>query len=209
MTPSSSAARSEVEVIDAPERARTAVHPERRRLLAALREEPDSAAGLARRLGESRQRLNYHLRALEEAGLVELAERRRRGNFEERVLRPVARTVVLDPVLPSGGAEAGPGPGESDRFSAACLVRSAATTIREVGRLARRAEEEGKRLATASLEAEVRVGSPAAMRTFVDELAEAVAEVAARHDDMDAGARAFRVTLGAHPTPDHEDGDRS
>ena len=203
MTPPGSPPRTEVEVIDAPERARAAVHPERRRLLAALGEEPDSAAGLARRLGESRQRLNYHLRALEDAGLIELAERRRRGNFEERVLRPVARTVVLDPGLPSGVAG---GPYAGDRYSAACLVRAAATTIRQVGRLARRAEEEEMRLATASLEAEVRVGSPAAMRDFVEELAEAVAEVVARHQDSGAGARPFRVTLGAHPTPDVTDG---
>lgn len=200
-----SAARHDVEVIDAPERARAAVHPERRRLLAALGEEPDSAAGLARRLGESRQRLNYHLRALEDAGLVELAERRRRGNFEERVLRPIARTVVLDPALASGATV--PGPDAGDRFSAACLVRSAAKTVHEVGRLARRATEEEKRLATAAMEAEVRVGSPAAMRAFVDELAESVAEVVARHHDTDPAARAFRVTLGAHPTPDARNGD--
>ncbi|MEN8374222.1 MAG: winged helix-turn-helix domain-containing protein, partial [Gemmatimonadota bacterium] len=46
--------------------------PERRRLVEELRELPDSAAGLAQRLGQTRQRLNYHLRALEEAGVLEL-----------------------------------------------------------------------------------------------------------------------------------------
>lgn len=194
-----------LEVVSAPERAREAVHPERRRLLAALGRRPDSAAGLARRLGESRQRLNYHLRALEQAGLIELAERRRRGNFEERVLRPVARRLVLDPGLAGGEPEAGPE--ASDRFSAACLVGSAARTIREVGALVRRAAAEEKRMATAALETEVSVASPAAMRSFVDELSQAVAEVVARHHDPGPDARAFRVTVGAHQTPDANDGD--
>ena len=43
------------------------------RLLEEL-QRPDSAAGLSRRLGIPRQKLNYHLRELEEAGLVELVE---------------------------------------------------------------------------------------------------------------------------------------
>ena len=34
-------------------------------------DQPDSAAGLARRLGVPRQKLNYHLRLLEDDGLVD------------------------------------------------------------------------------------------------------------------------------------------
>ncbi len=202
--PAEALAPRPLEVVAAPERAREAVHPERRRLLAALGREPDSAAGLARRLGETRQRLNYHLRALEEAGLVEVVERRRRGNFEERVLRPVARSVVLDPGL--AGGEPATGLEASDRFSAAYLVGTAARTIREVGTLVRRAAAEEKRLATAALETEVSIDSPAAMRAFVEELSEAVAEVVSRHHDPGPDARSFRVTVGAHQTPEHEDG---
>lgn len=202
--PAEALAPRPLEVVAAPERAREAVHPERRRLLVALGREPDSAAGLARRLGETRQRLNYHLRALEEAGLVEVAERRRRGNFEERVLRPVARSVVLDPGL--AGGEPAAGLEASDRFSAAYLVGTAARTIREVGTLVRRAAAEEKRLATAALETEVSIDSPAAMRAFVEELSEAVAEVVSRHHDPGPDARSFRVTVGAHQTPEHEDG---
>ncbi|NIP81922.1 MAG: helix-turn-helix domain-containing protein, partial [Gemmatimonadetes bacterium] len=58
-----------------------------RRLLDALLERPDSAVGLARRLGDTRQRLNYHLRVLEGAGLVELEEERPRRGVRERVMR--------------------------------------------------------------------------------------------------------------------------
>ena len=63
-----------LQIIEDPDRAATALSPDRRRLLSALAEEPDSATGLAERLGDSRQRLNYHLRELERAGFLELVE---------------------------------------------------------------------------------------------------------------------------------------
>ena len=85
-----------VQVIDRPEAAATALRGTRRTLLAALAE-PDSAAGLARRLGLPRQRLNYHLRALEKAGLLECVEERRKGNCTERILRATARSFVISP----------------------------------------------------------------------------------------------------------------
>ena len=56
-----------VHVIDDVARAATVLHPLRLRILAELGR-PDSAAGLARRLGLPRQQLNYHLRQLEHQG---------------------------------------------------------------------------------------------------------------------------------------------
>ncbi|MCI0546949.1 MAG: helix-turn-helix domain-containing protein, partial [Candidatus Rokubacteria bacterium] len=76
----------ELAVVRDPDRASVLLDSGRQRLLVALEESADSASGLARRLGDSRQRINYHLRELESAGFVELAEERRRGNCIERVL---------------------------------------------------------------------------------------------------------------------------
>src|ERR1700752_2395132 len=87
---------SAVHVIQVPETAATALRGTRRTLLAALTV-PDSAAGLARRLGLPRQRLNYHLKALERCGLLECVEERRKGNCTERILRATARAFVISP----------------------------------------------------------------------------------------------------------------
>src|SRR5262250_3074362 len=57
--------------------------------------EPDSAAGVARRLKLPRQQISYHLRELEHAGLVELVEERRKGNCLERVVRAIRDLAVL------------------------------------------------------------------------------------------------------------------
>lgn len=204
----------ELLVLEEPDQLAALLSPERRRLVEELRRQPDSAAGLARRLGASRQRLNYHLRELEEVGLLELREERRRGNFAERVLEPTARRFVVDPGaldaaldddLPAG-----------DRFSAAYLVALAARAIRELADVRERADREGKRLASATVQSEVRLASPEAFRSFVDELADAVAGVVARHHDSDdapgAGGRRFRVFTGTYqaPAPDEsgKDGDR-
>jgi len=65
----------DVEVIDDPAAATVALEPVRSRLLSELAE-PASAATLAARLGIARQKINYHLRALESHDLVRVAEKR-------------------------------------------------------------------------------------------------------------------------------------
>lgn len=188
-----------LQIVRRPAQAQVLLHPERRRLIEALAAGPDSASGLARRLGESRQRLNYHLRLLEEAGQVELAEERWKGSKPERVMRLVARQYVLDPAaigsLAADPDEAG------DRFSANYLVALASRTLRELAELLERARGKRARLATASVNTSVRVGSPAAFNKFQSELARAVAQVVAKHHDEQGEGRWFRVIAGAYPGP--------
>src|SRR6266704_348815 len=71
--------------LDEPDRVLTALSPLRRKLLNRLRE-PSSATQLAAALGLPRQRVNYHLRTLEAAGLVELVELRQRRGCVERIV---------------------------------------------------------------------------------------------------------------------------
>jgi len=83
----------DVTVIEDAAAAEVSLDPTRARLLAALAE-PGSATTLAARVGLARQKVNYHLRALEEHGLVELVEERRKGNMTERVLRATAASAA-------------------------------------------------------------------------------------------------------------------
>jgi DNA-binding transcriptional ArsR family regulator len=85
-----------VALLDEPATLRGALAPLRRRLLARLAE-PASASQLAPEFGVSRQKLNYHLRKLEDAGLVELVAQRQRRGFTERVLRARPDAYVIDP----------------------------------------------------------------------------------------------------------------
>jgi hypothetical protein len=88
-----------------------------------------------------------------------------------------------------------------DRFSATYLVALASRALRELAELLDRAKGKGARLATASVNTSVRVGSPAAFNRFQSDLARAVAHVVAKHHEERGGGRWFRVVAGAYPGP--------
>jgi DNA-binding transcriptional ArsR family regulator len=184
-------------VIASAAKAAALLDPLRLRLLEGLRE-PESAAGLARRLGLPRQRVNYHLRELEKRKLVELVGRRRRGNCTARLLRATARAYVISPA--ALGAVAADPASVQDRFSAAYLLAVTARALEDVGRLDERARESGKRLATLTLETEVRFASAEARGAFADELAGQIARLVDKHHDAAApGGRPFRFVLAGYP----------
>lgn len=192
----------ELDILQRPDSIAALLDPSRRRLVHALAERPDSAVGLARRLDDTRQRLNYHLRQLEEAGLVELVEERPRRGVKERIYRVRARRFVVDPA--ALGALAPSEPVQGDAFSAHYLVALAARLIRELAELGHRARSTGRRLPTAGASAEVRLGSPADFEPFVDELTEAIACVVARYHTPRSKGRTFRVMAGTWPTLENE-----
>lgn len=177
------------------------LHPTRLRIVQALAE-PDTAASLARRLGEPRQRLGHHLRLLESVGLVELVEERRKGNVTERVVRASAPAYVIDPgVLGPVAADPTGFRGRRD-LPASYLVAVLTRGVRELARLRRLASGAGKRLPVLTLDTEVTFPSPAAQVRFAEELAEAVAALVARHAAPGAErGRTFRLVVGAYPLP--------
>jgi DNA-binding transcriptional ArsR family regulator len=180
------------DLLDEPERLRRALSPLRRRLLARLRTAA-SATQLAAEFEISRQRLGYHLRQLEESGLVELVELRPRRGFVERVLRATADAYVVDPAVMGRHEEALDG----GRHAAEHLVDVAAATVGDVARMQAAAERSGKRLLTFTLETEVRLAAPAEMHRFTEALATAIANVVTEFNSP-AGRR-YRVVAAGHP----------
>src|SRR5919201_7018516 len=133
----------DVAVIEDPAAAEVSLDPIRARLLAELAE-PASATMLAARVGLPRQKVNYHLRALERHGLVELVEERRKGNFTERLMRATAASYVISPAA-LGAVQ--PDPARApDRLSARWLLALAAQLVRDVGEPVTRANRAGQRV---------------------------------------------------------------
>lgn len=187
----------EVEVIEDAAAARVALEPIRSRLLAELAE-PASAASLAPRLGLTRQKVNYHLRALESHGMAEVAEERQWGGLTERLMVATAASYVVSPSA-MGPVATDPDRG-ADRLSASYLIALSARVIREVSALVRKSKEVGKRLATLSIDTEIRFRSAADRAAFAAELSQAVAALTARyHDQSDPDGRAHRLVVVAHP----------
>jgi DNA-binding transcriptional ArsR family regulator len=188
----------EVAVIEDSATAEVSLDPVRARLLAEL-VEPGSATMLAAKMGLPRQKVNYHLRTLEQYGLVELAEERRKGNMTERVMRATAASYVISPMAL---AAVQPDPGRApDRLSARWLLAVAARLVRDVGNLITGATKADKKVATFALDGEVRFATAADRAAFAEELAGAVTGLVAKyHDDTAAGGRAHRVVVAVHPS---------
>jgi DNA-binding transcriptional ArsR family regulator len=186
---------AEVDVVRTVGRLRGTLGPLRRRVLEELRE-PGSATQVAERLGETRQRVAYHVRELERGGLVELVEERRRRGCTERVVRATARAVVVEPDV-VGDLRAT----TQDRFAADTVIAQAARTVRDVAVMRERAEVAGKRLVTFAVEADVGFARPADVARFGDQLADALAALVARFDTGEPDHR-FRVTAAIHPAPE-------
>jgi DNA-binding transcriptional ArsR family regulator len=180
-----------------PERLRAALTPLRSRLLERLRT-PASATQVAAELGIARQKLNYHLRILERAGLVELVEERQRRGCTERILRSTADAFVVDPTVMSTDEQAA-FTAIGDRYAAEHLVGVAAATVRQVARMQAGAERAGTRLLTFTLEADIRFAQPADVHRFADALHDSLARTAAEFDRP--GGRSYRIVVGGHPTP--------
>lgn len=193
----------DVQVIDDPAAAAVALEPMRNRLLAELAE-PASAATLAGRVGLARQKVNYHLRALEAHGLVRLAEERKWGGLTERLLVATAASYVVSPSA-LGPVAADPGR-TADRLSASYLIALGARVVREVGTLLRLARKTGKRLATLSVDTEIRFRSAEDRAAFSNELTTAIAKLVSHYHDAAApGGRAHRLVVVAHPLPQKSD----
>ena len=188
----------ELEVIEDPAAATAALDPLRLRILSVLGS-PGSATTVAAQLGETRQKVNYHLRTLEQLGLVRLVEERARRGLTERVVQASAGSYV---VSPAALGDMAPDPARTERFSAAYLLAVAARVVAEVGELARRADRAEKRLPTLTIDTEIRFASATERAAFTEELAATITTLAARyHDESAAHGRWHRLIVAAHPRP--------
>jgi len=189
---------SSVALVSDAAKARAALTPMRRELLERLRE-PNSASTLAGQMSIPRQKLAYHLRVLEEAGLVRLVEERQRRGFVERVMVACADTFVLDPSLVQSAAKQAVT--AQDRHASEHLVTTASALVRDVARMREAADREGKRLLTLTVETELTFETPADFDAFSEQLSEAITALAKRYtaSPLRKGGRRYRLVAAAHP----------
>lgn len=105
--PEGSPARKVSNIVPDPTALKALAHPDRLRMLGILRfSGPDTATGLARKMGLNSGATSYHLRQLAQHGFIEPVPGR--GNKRERWWRAGHETTVYDPAEMSGeGLEAG------------------------------------------------------------------------------------------------------
>ena len=198
----------ELATVSDPRQAGLLLHPLRARLLSLARE-PVSSSDLARRLDLPRQRVHYHVRALEAAGFLKPAGRQRKRNMIEQRYVATARAFVLSPeVLGPVGAD---WRDIGDPASAEYLL---ALTEQVRGDLVR-VQEEGEAVSTVSLKSQFRFESQGQRAEFSRAVREAIVGVIARHTNpnrLDNGrpgrGQPFRLVLACYPAPS-EPGERA
>ena len=188
---------AQLAILRSPDAAASMLSPIRRDILGALAE-PGSATSVGQHLGLPRQKVNYHLRALEEASLVQHVEDRQKGNCTERIVQATARHYLIAPSV-LGELEATPAH-TADRFSSDHLAAVSGRTLSELAELEELAGKARKRLPTLSLEAGVRFASPGDQAAFMEELSNTVARLISQYHDEGADrGRWFRLVVGSHP----------
>lgn len=187
----------DVAVIEDPAAAEVSLDPIRSRLLAELAE-PGSATMLAAKIGLPRQKVNYHLRTLEQHGLIHLVEERRKGNVTERMMQATAASYVISPAAMAAVA---PDPGRApDRLSARWLLALAGRLVRDVGALITGATQAQQRVATYALDGEIRFATPDDRAAFAAELTDSVTNLLAKYH-TETG-RKHRLIVAVHPALD-------
>lgn len=185
----------DVRVLADPAAVEVALDPVRAAILDALAE-PGSATTVAAAVGSTRQKVNYHLKALEAHGLVQPAEERAWGGITERIVRRCARRLVVAPhVLDRATSDP---TSVADQLSAAYLIAVNARSVSEVGALAE-ATADTQRLPTLTIDTVIGFASAADRAAFAADLQAAIAQLVARyhHDD----GRPHRLTVASYPRP--------
>jgi len=181
-------------VIDDPDQVAVLAHPMRVAILDALRS-PNSAAGVARQLAAPRQRTNYHVKALLDAGLLRAAGERRRGNFVEQLYQSVAGTFMVSPRLAWGGdarAEA-----MRRQLPLEHLVELGERVQREATELLDRAAFDGDEIPSLAVEAEVRFAGPEQREAFMADYLAALKPLLKKYGGRRGDG--YRVALAVYP----------
>lgn len=177
-----------------PETLQALSHPTRVEMLEVLRE-PASAAEVARRIGQPRQRVNHHLHALEHAGLIERVGEERTGNFIATKYRAVARSFVVSPSV------AWSDPRRMDamraQHSLETLVVLGERLQSDAAALLDRAAFDGEEIASAAVTAEMRFASEKDRAAFLDDYLKAVAKLTDKYGSR--RGEAYRAVFTVYP----------
>ena len=166
-------------------------------ILEALRE-PASAAAVARSIRQPRQKVGYHLKELESAGLIDQVGERRVGNFVESLYRAVARTFLVSPEV--AWADGRRSETLRSQHSLGTLVLLGERLQHDAAALLDRAAFDGEQIASASVIAEAHFESEAEREAFLAEYLQATTELLGRYGKKTG--QAYRVVLGVYPKPE-------
>ncbi len=188
----------EVLYIDDVARAGALLKPLRVELLRRM-SEPRTCPELGQELGETPQKIYYHVKVLEKAGLVEKVSERRVGGIVEGQYQASARSYWMSPRLVGqiGGAGSA-----RDQLSLGYILGIAEQLQADIGKLSRRVGEDTPSL---GLSAEIYLEDGDRRAAFLEEVRDAVQSIAEKYGAVTGVERdpgAYRLMIACYPSPD-------
>ena len=175
------------------EQAETLLKPQRVEVLRQLAE-PHTCTEIAAELGQTPQRVYYHVKRLVDAGLVELVSERRVRGITEGIYQAAARSYWLSPRLVGRlGLRR-----TQDELSLGYLLDLMEEVQADVAALDRRAPE----LPSIGVSGEIRV-RPEARQQFMDDLRTALQDLFTRYGGAEGDA--FKLAVACYPKEHRDD----
>jgi DNA-binding transcriptional ArsR family regulator len=187
----------DVVYLDRLEQAEALLKPRRIEILRRLAE-PRTCTQIAAELGDSPQKVYYHVKRLQQAGLVELVDERRVRGINEGIYRAVAGSFWLSPRLVG---TLGPR-NVQDAMSLGFLLDLAEELQADLAQLAATRSEprdDASQLPSLGIAGEVRL-APEHRAAFLDDLNSALQGVLTRYGGKEG--EAFRIALACYPKGD-------
>ena len=196
-----SSTTQDVLMVDSLDQAATMLKPLRVSMLRELTE-PRTCPQLAAALGQTPQKVYYHVKTLQKAGLVERCGERLVNGIKEGFYRARARAFWLSPglVRRMGGDKT-----VRDHASLRVLAGHAEEMIEDVGRLAQRSDS-GEHIPSLSLGVEIALPTVDRRSEFLEQLRTTFEDLARRYmseedPETDSSSETFRFTLSCYPKP--------
>ncbi len=186
--------------IEEVEQAAILLHPQRMELLQHM-EQPRTCPELAEMFGSTPQKIYYHVKALEKAGLIEKVEERRVRGVVEGYYQAKARSYWLAPHLVG---QIGGGRAAQDQTSLRFLLNLAEEIHDDIGRLGQQSEA-GANVPSLGLSAHIYLPDGDRRAAFLADVQEVFQKLATKYgippDEMDAEliGKAFRLILAVYP----------
>ncbi len=192
------------------EQALMLLKPQRLELLKLL-DEPRTCPELADYFGESAQKIYYHVKSLEKAGLVEKTDEKRVRGVVEGYYQARARSYWLAPQLVG---KIGSPHRAQDQMSMRVLLDLTEAMHDDIGRLANHAAETGQHMPTLSLSAHIHLPDAGRRADFMRDVQAMVQDLARKYglpdDDIqvETDEQGFRLAVICYPRIEGDDSEQ-
>jgi DNA-binding transcriptional ArsR family regulator len=184
----------ETYIVELPEQASALINPLRAEILAQLKK-PSSATEVAKKLKETPQRINYHLKALEKVGLVSRVGTRQVRNLVEVLYQSIARTFLLAESLSIGKETIQK---MKDQGSLLHLIHTSERMKKDALHLMEKSDQ-NEVIPSASLQMQVNLADELTREQFVADYVAMVEDLVKKYQHKNDHAHPYQVLLAVYP----------